>query len=640
LRLDAKRGLACHLRTWLGVFGYVLLFFLRVFVRWLAHAKQGDSYFDSERCVWSQEAGYDGTASDRSFNAFILGPIFEIYDAYKSDGHRVQDILDTFGITLDDAEQQLSDERLLQAAMHRLFPACDTILEMICTHLPSPVSAQQYRSEWLYQGPLDDEAGAGIHTCDENGPLVLYITRSMPTADDKSVYFLGRVLSGTVTADQDVRTLQGHWRSPRGGSITRTSIIAGLAALTLDSVPVGNIVAVQGKLLTSSSSQQSESEPFTITASDVATRCRDMTFMDMAALYVTAGMKDEADTPFLVLGIRSLSRSNPYINAFVNDQGQYVIHGFDELQVQTAVKELRALLGGRRIRISEPLFRYREGIKSPSEETCMARSPNKKIRLYVRASPLSEQLTKEISSGEIPTVRDSDRRTKYLANSHSPGWPPEVAEKIWSFAPLGSGPNILVDSTVAVQYVSEVRDSLTSGFQWAVHEGPLCEEPLRGVRIDVVDIVMMTDARGRGGGQLIPTMRRAVYGSVLRARPFLLEAVYCVEVYVHSEFVNVVRGILGDRRGGVFNDGLDPSGLHVMQAHIRSGQVVGLQGAILSAAGESSYVCIWCDRWEEFEGDREALVRSIRERKGLPPTVTSWETVSSRVPSQISSNIL
>jgi elongation factor 2 len=604
----------------------------------LAHATQGDNYFDSERRVWNREAGYDGTASERSFNAFILSPIFEIYDAYNSDSRRVQDILDTFGITLDGAEQQLSGERLVQAAMHKLFPACDTILEMICTHLPSPVSAQQYRAEWLYQGSLDDEAGAGIHTCDENGPLVLYITRCMPTADDKSVYFLGRVLSGTVTADQDVRTLQGHWRSPLGGSITRTSIIAGLTALTVDSVPAGNIVAVQGKLLMPSSGHQNESEPFTITTSDVATRCRDMTFMDMAALYVTVAVNNEADTPFLILGLGSLSRSNPYINAFVNDQGQYVIQGFNDLQVRTAVEELRALLGGLRIRISEPLFRYREGIKSPSEETCMTKSPNKKICLYVRATPLPEKLTKEISSGEIPTIRDPGRRSTYLTNHHS--WPPKAAEKIWSFGPLGSGPNILVDSTVAVQYVSEVRDSLTSGFQWAVHEGPLCEEPLRGVRIDVVDIVMMTDARGRGGGQLIPSMRRAVYGSVLRARPFLLEAVYCVEVYVHSEFVNVVRGILGDRRGVVFNDGLDPSGLHVMQAHIRSGQVVGLQGAILSAAGESSYVCIWCDRWEEFEGDREALVRSIRERKGLSPAVTSWETVSSRVPSQISSNIL
>jgi elongation factor 2 len=591
----------------------------------LADAKQGETYFDLDTRVWDEEGKDNANSSERSFNAFILDPIFKIYDAVKSNTQEFQDILTTLGVTLDDTEQQLSGERLPKAAMHKLFPAADTILEMICTFLPSPVAAQEYRAEWLYQGLLDDEAGASMHTCDENGALMLYVTRPIPTADDRGAYFLGRVFSGTVTAGQDVRTLQGHGDSRRAGRIATTSIIAGFTALTVDSVPAGNVVAIRGEFLERSSSQD-ESDPFTITTSEVAARCRDMTFKDMAALYVIVSVESEADTPSLVLGIRSLSKSNPYIDAFVNDLGQYFMQGFDEVQVQEAVGELQSLLGGRRIRISEPFFRYREGIKSPSEQTCMTKSPNKKIRLYVRASPLPEQLSAEISSGQIPTTHHSDRRSRYLVTHHA--WPASAAQKIWSFAPLGTGPNILVNSTVAVKYVCEVRDSFTSGFQWSVLEGPLCEEPLRGVRIDVMDLVMMTDAIHRGGGQVIPTMRRAVYGSVLRARPVLFEGVYAVEVHVSGDSVAVVRGILGDRKGVVLKEGLDPVGLHLIQAHVRSGQVVGLQQAVISAVGECTYVCIWFDNWEEYEGDQEALVRSIRKRKGLPDTIPSWETVS------------
>jgi hypothetical protein len=101
-------------------------------------------------------------------------------------------------------------------------------------------------------------------------------------------------------------------------------------------------------------------------------------------------------------------------------------------------------------------------------------------------------------------------------------------------------------------------------------------------------------------------------------------------VHVQTQLVDLVRGILGDLSGVVVKEGLSPVGLHVIETHVRSTQVVGLQEVILSAVGESAYVYIWFDQWEEFEGDQEALVRSIRERKGLSDTIPSWETVSSR----------
>jgi elongation factor 2 len=45
--------------------------------------------------------------------------------------------------------------------MRRWLPAGDTLLQMIATHLPSPVTAQAYRCELLYEGPQDDAAAVG-----------------------------------------------------------------------------------------------------------------------------------------------------------------------------------------------------------------------------------------------------------------------------------------------------------------------------------------------------------------------------------------------------------------------------------------------------------------------------------------------
>ena len=45
--------------------------------------------------------------------------------------------------------------------MRKWLPAGDALLQMIVCHLPSPVTAQRYRTELLYEGPMDDEAAIG-----------------------------------------------------------------------------------------------------------------------------------------------------------------------------------------------------------------------------------------------------------------------------------------------------------------------------------------------------------------------------------------------------------------------------------------------------------------------------------------------
>jgi hypothetical protein len=70
--------------------------------------------------------------------------------------------------------------------------------------------------------------------------------------------------------------------------------------------------------------------------------------------------------------------------------------------------------------------------------------------------------------------------------------------------------------------VDEIKDSLTSAFQWATSEGVLCEENMRGIRFNLEDLVLHTDAIHRGGGQLIPTARRCYYACLLSAGEFWL----------------------------------------------------------------------------------------------------------------------
>jgi len=44
------------------------------------------------------------------------------------------------------------------------------------------------------------------------------------------------------------------------------------------------------------------------------------------------------------------------------------------------------------------------------------------------------------------------------------------------------------------------------GFQWGTREGPLCDEPIRGVKFKIMDATIAPEPLARSGGQVSGTM--------------------------------------------------------------------------------------------------------------------------------------
>lgn len=79
---------------------------------------------------------------------------------------------------------------------------------------------------------------------------------------------------------------------------------------------------------------------------------------------------------------------------------------------------------------------------------------------------------------------------------------PTDTRRIWAFGPETTGPNLLMDTSKGVQYMSEIKDSCVAGFQWAAKEGVLCDENMRAVRFNMLDVTLHADAIHRGAGQV------------------------------------------------------------------------------------------------------------------------------------------
>lgn len=70
-------------------------------------------------------------------------------------------LLEKLDVKLDSEDKDKEGKPLLKAVMRRWLPAGEALLQMIAIHLPSPVTAQKYRCELLYEGPGDDAAAMG-----------------------------------------------------------------------------------------------------------------------------------------------------------------------------------------------------------------------------------------------------------------------------------------------------------------------------------------------------------------------------------------------------------------------------------------------------------------------------------------------
>lgn len=154
----------------------------------------------------------------------------------------------------------------------------------------------------------------------------------------------------------------------------------------------------------------------------------------------------------------------------------------------TLLQDLQEDHAGVPLKISDPVVPYRETVKAESSIVALSKSQNKHNRLYIKASPIDEELVKAIESGKVNARDDFKLRARLLADEF--GWDVTEARKIWAFGPDTTGPNLLVDVTKGVQYLNEIKDSCIAALQWATKEGVCAEENVRGVRYNVLDVTV------------------------------------------------------------------------------------------------------------------------------------------------------
>ena len=252
---------------------------------------------------------------------------------------------------------------------------------MIVMKLPSPAKAQSYRAAYLYEGPIDDPCGQAIKNCDQKGPLMIFISKMVPTNDKGRFYAFGRVFSGVVSTGQKVRIMGPNYTPGSKNdlnikNIQRTVLMMGGKVEAVPDVPCGNTVGLVGV-------DQYLVKQGTISDHEEAHNIRVMKYSVSPVVRVAVEPKHASDLPKLVEGLKKLSKSDPLVVCYTEESGEHIIAGCGELHVEICLKDLVEEYAKCEIKKSDPVVTYKETVTAESSQVCLSKSPNKHNRLYV-----------------------------------------------------------------------------------------------------------------------------------------------------------------------------------------------------------------------------------------------------------------
>ncbi len=501
------------------------------------------------------------------------------------------------GISFKDVIAAYQEGGDLNALVEKV-PLADAILGMVVKHHPPPHVAQKYRVPKIWKGDLDSDIGKSILNCDEKGPVVMMVV-NMALDPAAGPVAIGRLFSGTIKDGQTINIID----TKREGRIQSVNFFMGNQREQVGELEAGNIPALLG--LTEARAGQ------TLSTVKGIHMFEGVKYVSEPVVHMAIEPKHPKDLPKLVEVLRRLTIEDPNLVVKINEEsGETIIAGMGVLHLDiatTLIKENKV-----EIVTSEPLINYRETVKG-SCEPIMSKSPNRHNKIFMKVEPLEPEIAEMIRTGELGDMKDKKEIAKILREK---GWDADIAKNVMNFDPRG---NVMINGTKGVQFIQESSDSILTGFEDVMKEGPLAKEQMRNCKFTFTHFVPHEDPAHRGLSQLGPASRRACMGAILMAQTALLEPVLGIEVRVPQDLVGNVASVLSGKRGKV----LDMQQKGVVSIVI--GEVPASETFDLSQImrGQTAGKAMWNSHfkaWSEVPKSLQTqVITDLRKRKGLAP---------------------
>jgi elongation factor 2 len=506
-------------------------------------------------------------------------------DLMKERGLTFKDVIDAY--------QNDKVEDLVEKA-----PLADAILGMVVKHHPPPHEAVKYRIPKIWKGDLDSDVGKALLACSDDGPTIMMVVNMVLDAAAGPVA-IGRLFSGTIKDGQTINIID----EKREGRIQSVNFFMGNQREQVGELGAGNIPALLGLADCRAGN--------TLSSVKGIQMFEGVKYVSEPVVQIAIEPKHPKDLPKLVDILKQLTIEDPNLIVKIDEEsGETIIAGMGVLHLDVAVHRIQDTKLD--IITSEPLINYRETVKGGCEPI-MAKSPNRHNKIFMKVEPLEPEIAHMLRTGEISDVKDKAVVKDLLKGA---GWDTDTIKRIMKLDARG---NIMLNGTKGVQFVHESTDSINSGFEEVMKEGPLCREQMRNCKFIFTHFVPHEDTAHRGLSQLGPASRRACMGALLTAGTAVLEPTLAIEVRVPTDLVGNVATVISGKRGKVLD--MSQKGA----SSIVIGEIPASETFTLSEAmrGQTAGRATWNTSFKEWTEVPKSLLASavadIRKRKGLAP---------------------
>jgi elongation factor 2 len=474
----------------------------------------------------------------------------------------------------------------------------DAVLGMVVEHHPPPHVAQKYRIPKIWPGDLDSDIGKALIACDDKGPALMMVT-TINVDPQAGRVATGRLYSGTIKDGDDVYLIDAK----RPGRVQSVNIYMGNTREIVSFLPAGNIPALLGLDYAIAGE--------TISTVKGAHAFESIKYVSEPVVTIAVEPKHPKDLPKLVEGLRTITVEDPNLIVKINEEtGETLMAGMGVLHLEIATSLLQEK--GLEIVTTQPLINYRETIRAKAGPI-MSKSPNKHNKIFMRVEPLTDDILDMIRTGKIKEDMDQKEMAKLLREK---GWSADEARSVVAIDISG---NIMIDETKGVQYLQESMDSIRSGFDDVIRNGPIAHETVRGAKFVLHHYVPHEDPAHRGLAQLLPATRRAMLGVMLIADPVLLEPILGIEVKCPQDLIGQVSSVLSSKRGKLLN--VEQKGIiAIMQGEVPASETFDLSEKMRGATAGKALWNTYFKAWQPVPNSIfRTLVADVRKRKGLNP---------------------
>ncbi|MGV8144358.1 MAG: elongation factor EF-2 [Methanothermobacter sp.] len=506
-------------------------------------------------------------------------------------------IMQKTGITFKDIYDYCKEDN--QKELAQKVPLHEVLLGMVVEHLPSPKIAQEYRVPNIWSGDIESEEGQGMIETNPDSPLAVMVTN---VSIDKHAGEIatGRVYGGTIEKGSEIYFVgsMGKARTQQVG------VYFGPERVNTDKVPAGNIVAITG-------ARNAVAGETITTYGNKISPFESIEHISEPVVTVAVEAKNTKDLPKLIEVLRQVGKEDPTVRVEINEEtGEHLISGMGELHLEIIAYRINEK--GVEIETSEPIVVYREtiaGTAGPVE----GKSPNKHNRFYIEIEPLEDSVFKAIQEGDI---KEGKVKGKELASKFQEvGLSKEESRKVWDI----NKRSLFINMTRGIQYLDEIKELLIEGFESTLDDGPIAREKVMGIKVSLKDAKIHEDAVHRGPAQVLPAIRKAIYGAIMMAQPTLLEPMQKVFINVPQDYMGAATREIQNRRGQII-DMSQEGDMATVQSKVPVAEMFGFAGDIRSAAEGR---CLWSTESAGFERLpnelQKTIIREIRQRKGLSP---------------------